>query len=270
MNIPNKQKTFFTDFDNRGYTDVKRYPKLDQEFKQDIADRFGGETMVLPSGYSKPPAEYPQYANVVSTFLDRVIEPHTGVIASPTFGTVDEASTKLALKDGASIAHVTSERYFTKYTPSVEELPSDKQKAMADIPKLIMSDKATYLQAAVTASTGMVLMGGRGAAVKDFQTSVEQGHPVVVAVDLDAPAFGWDEYKDTLVPSDASRYIADQIGAEPGIADPAEFPAAITDVWVETNRKALDSLVKVVEFHGSDQGEVEQAGDEALQFLIRP
>lgn len=252
---------------DKGYKDVVRFEQPGDAFQKACQDRLGERLTLMPSGYSKAPENHAEYDQSLNEFLDGAIESSLAVVTSSTTGSVEQMATAQALKDSARLLHVTAERYMNKYTPAVSDFQPEFQEQAAAIPKFVLPDKETYLEAAVKASNAVTVLGGRGAAVGDFKEAVESGKPTVVAVDLDAPAFAWDDYNDTKVPSNASQYIADQISSQPEIEDPASFPEAIEPTWLEANHQALAEKVKVIRFHGKAPGSAFQAGQQALSFL---
>lgn len=252
---------------NKGYKDVERFDEPGESFQKACHGRLGDGLTLMPSGYSKAPKNHAEYDLTLSNFLDGAIDQSLAVVTSSTTGSVERMATAEALKDGARLLHVTAERYMNKYTPAVSDFALEYQEQAAAIPKMVLPDKETYLEGAVKASSSVILLGGRGAAVGDFKEAVESGKPTVVAVDLDAPSFAWDDYNETKVPSNASFYIQDQISSKPELEDPESFPEAIEPSWVDANKDTIQEQVKVVRFHGKTTSSAFQAGQEALEFL---
>lgn len=242
-----------------------------------IADQvFAGKaSRIQVSGYSAPPSgsDYEKNTSAVLKGIADKLSP--GLITSPTAdkGSVDAMTTGLSLEKGLPVLSITAKDYVGYIDPS-KFPPSIDQAKYNEMPKHVFGDGAKYNQATALASNAFVASGGRDVTVFDFMRGIEAGNPAVLLVDqslaqnLGAKAV-WDGDKNRV--NNGSQYLAEQLssflkdGTLPHATVAKDGFGSFDKAWLDTNKAAIEKLVKVVPFAGA--ADVGAAADTAAAHI---
>lgn len=206
----------------------------------------GRDLRVMTTGYSKAPAGYDVNTPRVLDEIGSKLGNDVGFVTSPTAstGSIDALTSSVAQKQGAPVAYLTADRYVKYIDP--KKLPAGIDTgAFAKTPKLSLPDQKTYLNASADASNRLVMAGGRGAAVTDFQNAVKRGNKVVVVRDDAVQAPAWNIADGEI--GNGSEYVAQFVRKETaGIPMDQSVNKEFADFMAQ-NSDRVSNLVKVVD-----------------------
>jgi hypothetical protein len=208
----------------------------------------GRPVRLAVSGYTKAPAgSEAKTADFVGAVVRRIGPARVGLVTSPTAsaGSIDAISTELAQREEMPLMYLTAKEY-VKYVDT-KSLPTGIDRdAYSAVTKYVLPTAAEYSQATAVASNGLLVTGGRQAAISDFVHAVTQGNRVVVYEGSGLPS-AWDVAAQR--PDNASGYIARQIEAflsNPKSVLPLPETSGLDKGFLEANLEALSQRVLIL------------------------
>ena len=203
------------------------------------------------AGYSAPP---PGYEHATSQFtlqvVDKIGNRSVSIVTSPTAspGSIDAIGTAIAQQKNLPITYLTANE-FVKYIDPAVLPPTVDTTSYLNVPKFVLPDAAIYSKATAAVSTGILVEGGRNAAVSDFVNSVSYGNKAVVVQLPGSEA--WNAAKGAV--GNASQYLFDQISSFLNSGTlPHPEAGGLTKLFLIENADRIGGLVRFV--NGADPG----------------